>query len=78
MNITQNDINRFYTKFKIEQDTNCWIFTGAEISPNGYGTFWYDNQNISAHRFSYIIHNGFALIPNNLLVCHKSQQVEIL
>lgn len=35
----------------------CWIWTGACTGP-GYGVFWLNNANVSAHRASWELHHG--------------------
>lgn len=61
------DIDRFSSKIKIDEDTECWIWTGCTFG-DGYGAFYYSGNNVRAHRFSYEHFKG--LIPEGLLVCH--------
>ena len=56
---------RFIGKFR--DDGGCWIWTGAN-NGKGYGIFWYDGRNVTAHRASYMIHRG--AIPGGLCVLH--------
>lgn len=63
-------IDRFKEKYIPEPNSGCWIWI-ASTSNSGYGKFRI-NDNIphsSAHRASWIIHNG--PIKKGLNVCHK-------
>jgi len=64
------DIDRFKTKFSIDDKTGCWIWNSTVMS-SGYGVF-YDNEakkQVSAHRWIY--KKVVADIPDGILVCHK-------
>lgn len=53
---------------KVRKTNKCWIWVGS-VSSGGYGQFRYDSRTmITAHRFSYIVHNGE--FDRKLLVCH--------
>jgi len=60
-------IQRFHSKYEIDQETGCFNWTGT-ISQN-YGKISIGRKLISAHRFSYELHYGE--IKDNLLVCHN-------
>jgi len=62
------DIERFWTKVSKRTHEECWNWT-AGINRDGYGKFWWNNREIGAHRFSWIITNGN--IPEGKLVLHK-------
>lgn len=71
MEITGNIIKRFSNKYKIDPETNCWIWqatkTGRGIAKYGYLKV---NKTMKvAHRISYEIFKG--PIPDGLNVCHK-------
>lgn len=79
MNITQSDINRFWSKVNLiyKDDEKqvldydaCWEWNTGKIGKN-YGSFYYDYKKRYAHRFSYIIHNNFKIINSIDLICHK-------
>ena len=53
---------------KIDKSGQCWIWTAGK-SDNGYGQFYLNSKQISAHRFAYELWNG--PIPKGMLVCHK-------
>ncbi len=55
-------IERFLSKFRVSEK-ECWEWT-ANISPNGYGKFWWDGQKGCAHDFSYTYFKG--AIPQGL------------
>ncbi len=64
---------RFVEKFKINEATGCWEWTG-HIASDGYGIFWPDGtrsekMRVRAHRFSYERSRG--PIPAGLFVCHR-------
>lgn len=50
----------------------CWIWTASitdkKRGGHEYGQFWNGKKLISAHRFSYAVHNG--LLIRGLQVCH--------
>lgn len=60
-------IQRFWNKVDKRTEDECWIWMGAKVN-GGYGCITVDSENIVAHRYSWIIHNGN--IPAGLLVCH--------
>jgi len=58
-------MKRFWDK--VQKTNTCWNWIGA-IKSNGYGLFWWERKNISAHRFSYILNKS--IILNGFNVCH--------
>lgn len=58
---------RFESKIFHSPD-GCWYWTSTQ-SKNGYGSFFLNNTQISAHRISYILHKGD--IPDKLQVLHN-------
>lgn len=62
-------IIRFSSKYKIDESTGCWQWTGAVLH-DGYGMFRNENQkNQKAHRWSYEHYNG--PIGPGMSVCHR-------
>lgn len=59
--------DRFYSKFKINEDNGCWEWMATKF-PNGYGCFKLNRKSVGAHRVSYEIHNG--KINKNMVICH--------
>lgn len=59
-------IDRFL-KF-VEKYDHCWIWTGATHGSMGYGAFRFEGTTRTAHRVSWVLHNG--AIPANLCVLH--------
>ena len=59
---------RFWAKVNKEGPDGCWEWL-AYKRKIGYGIYWYNGEKISAHRYSWILHNG--LIPEGLVVRHK-------
>lgn len=49
-------------------DSPCWIWSSCK-DMNGYGRFNINRTTISAHRASWILHNG--PIPHGLFICHR-------
>ena len=58
-------VDRFLSK--VDKSADCWEWRGA-LSGGGYGNVTVDKKQISAHRMSYLIHNG--PIPEGQFVCH--------
>lgn len=59
--------DRFYSKIEFIPFHECWEWT-AGLDKDGYGKFWFKNETIRAHRFSYELH--FGPIKEGLCVCH--------
>jgi hypothetical protein len=59
---------RFKSRVFKNTITGCWEWIG-HFRPNGYGFLKIEKKAISAHRFSYELHNG--PITDDMLVCHK-------
>ncbi len=49
-------IERFWKLVK--KTETCWIWVGKGKSGGGYGQIKIKGKNVSAHRFSYELHNG--------------------
>lgn len=64
MKYNQKDLNRFWEK--VDTTGECWLWTSQTRS--GYGLFRLNGKIVSAHRLSYLIHNGH--LPN-IHVCHS-------
>lgn len=56
----------FYEKFEIDGQTGCWNWRTTLYR---YGNFTIDAKSISAHRASWLIHNG--AIPDGLFILHR-------
>jgi hypothetical protein len=48
--------------------SGCWIWMGAQTS-RGYGSAWFNNRPVTAHRLSYIAFTGES--PDDLFVLHR-------
>jgi len=59
--------SRFWSKIDKGDGTGCWLWTAAKRS-SGYGQFWLDGHQQSAHRASWQLHHG--PIPEGMFVCH--------
>lgn len=62
-----NSCEMFEDKYIPEPNSGCWLWIGALRA--GYGNFWYKGKNESAHRVSWLLHNG--KIPDEKCVLHK-------
>lgn len=60
-----NTIDRFLDK--IELTDSCWEWKGHK-DRNGYGMFYFSGVKVTAHRFSYEIHNE--CIPRGMEIDH--------
>lgn len=59
---------RFWSKVQKSKNKDvCWPWLAAKRY-FGYGQFWYNNRNLSAHRIAWEL--VFGPVPNGLLVCH--------
>lgn len=45
---------RFTEKYKVCDDTGCWLWTGA-INSGGYGSFKFNGKPVSAHKVAFIL-----------------------
>jgi hypothetical protein len=72
---SKKDIERFLTKYIIDENTNCWNCT---LKSNRYPNFKLSSprRQISGHRFSYIIHKGE--IATNMFVCHSCDNMKCI
>lgn len=75
--LATNLIGKFWTRFEKADGDGCWIWKGI-IEQNGYGSIELGGDRkkagsrtrISAHRLSWILHNGPISSPT-IFVCHK-------
>ncbi len=51
-----NTLEKLLKKVRVKED-GCWNFTGA-INKAGYGAIGYKNKVWTAHRLSWLFHNG--------------------
>lgn len=58
---------RFASKFDIESDSGCWLWTSSK-NHKGYGYMTVDTVSWAAHRLSYLHHTG--PIPDGLEIDH--------
>lgn len=72
MPITQHPFDNFDKRWRLDEATGCWMWTGAVFN-HGYGYFssgpWYRKWVDCAHRASWQFYHGE--IPHGLFVCHK-------
>lgn len=68
-------MKNFWDKVAILAENECWVWTAAKYR-NGYGAFRipkavdYPAKMTTAHRFSFMLANGFDSIPIDYVVCH--------
>lgn len=58
---------RFWKKVNIPSIEGCWEFQGA-CHWTGYGVFWINGKNESAHRYAY--ESSFGPVPDGLCLDH--------
>ena len=63
----EKTIERFWDKVDVRGRDECWEWQ-ASFHSTGYGSFWANDKNVSAHRVSYVIRYGD--ISNGLYICH--------
>lgn len=60
-------MERFWSKVKVGEPHECWLWQACESG--GYGTFGFRNKNWKAHRFAWFLCSGED--PGELSVCHR-------
>lgn len=65
-------IDRFNEKVCRGAETDCHIWSGA-VTTDGYGMFWLDEKNITAHRAAWTMHHGRP-IPAGHVVRHTCDE----
>ena len=68
INLTEKDIERFWSKVNVKGDDDCWEWMAGKTS-SGYGAFYANGRMNRANRIAYTISNE--QIPEKLLVLHK-------
>ena len=64
--ITDRRIENFWAK--VDKSGECWNWTA--FKSKGYGYIMCGSKNnVRAHRFSWVLHNGD--IPEGMFICHK-------
>jgi HNH endonuclease len=58
----------FWERVPVGEPDQCWLWSGVTFT-TGYGCFRIGRQMVSAHRFSWALHNG--PIPEGMLIRHK-------
>lgn len=64
--VIQTKENMFFER--VNKTNDCWLWNDR-TNERGYGAYCVNSKDISAHRYSWIIHNG--PIPKKYFVCHK-------
>lgn len=67
MNLTKQQLNRFWAKVDTKTENECWEWTASKNN-KGYGQFAINKIAKSTHRISYTIHKGE--IPDTMSICH--------
>ena len=65
---TEQDVERFHTKYIPEPNSGCWLWDCDTFS-SGYGRFRIGPSQYLAHRVSYVIHVG--PIPKGMYLLHS-------
>ena len=63
--------SRFLSKVSIDQNTQCWIWVGANFSGKQRGQFWFRGTNWLAARAGWTLFRGS--IPAGKMLCHKRE-----
>lgn len=66
--MTQRQIDRFWSRVDRRDNERCWIFEHAAASSNGYGRFSLNGRTVMAHRIAYELVKG--PIPPGLFIDH--------
>lgn len=61
----RDPVDRFLSR--VDTSGGCWLWTGP-VDGGGYGLLTFQGVPISAHRVSYLLHNGD--LPTGSLICH--------
>ena len=69
MQLSQSDINRFWSKVKIASPDECWEWGGYIGPPGGYGRLQVNHVPLYAHRIAYVL--AYNEIPSGGIVCHS-------
>lgn len=60
---------RFWDSVDRAGPDECWEWSGAKKSPDGYGVIGWNGRQWNAHRASWTLRHG--AIPGGMLVCHS-------
>lgn len=60
---------RFWNFVSAEPNSGCWLWLGHRITKYGYGSFYYGERQICAHRAAWLIYRG--PIPAGLEIDHR-------
>lgn len=66
---------RLLSGYEVDSATGCWLWNGSKYK-NGYGWLKVFGAVVSAHRYSYELHNG--PIPNGLEILHSCDVKECI
>jgi hypothetical protein len=66
MKVSTLVLKRFW--LQVKKSDNCWIWIGLRLDDRGYGRVFVDGKRMLAHRFSFLLHNGF--IPQDQVIRH--------
>lgn len=70
LQLTQKDIDRFWSKVDHRGPDECWEWTGARHSKDEYGNFSIKHQAVLSHRVAWVIANK-RQVPEGLMICHS-------
>lgn len=68
MNLTQEQIDKFWAKVDIRGEDECWEWKGAR-DDDGYGRLAVNQKDYRAHRISFLIANRHLPAPQGLHSC---------
>lgn len=53
------NVLRFWSKVSKGEESECWLWLAGTFADDGHGAFWFNGQNITAHRFSFYLRHGY-------------------
>lgn len=54
LNLTPEDLKRFWAKVDMKDESSCWLWT-ASVNSKGYGSFAIKGSGVSAHKVSWAL-----------------------
>ena len=66
----KNKKSDVFKHYKINKETDCWVWQGSYFSNNPYGQFMVNRKNYRVHRLSYEVSNKVTLLSSTN-VCHS-------